>query len=157
MKNKSKLPNKPSELIRLALSDLEKVEKTKGYQIDMGDWHEPTLDEKGQPVCSVCFAGAVLAGTLKTPKQRSLEPYEIEDESVRVKLCAIDSLRLGFVYESLQYLEICTEADKEISHRAWEAMENKEFDRKIIPYEIDKAKFKKQMRHLATRLEEAGA
>lgn len=39
------LPDKPSDLIELALSDLEKCEKDDGtYQIEMGEWHTSPVD-----------------------------------------------------------------------------------------------------------------
>ena len=52
------LPDKPSELIRLALSDLEKCEGDSRYEVDMNEWHVPT--QKGH-VCYVCLAGSVMA------------------------------------------------------------------------------------------------
>lgn len=51
-----KLPGKPSELIRLALSDFIAAEKK--FEINMSRWY--VVNGK----CSVCFAGAVMAGTL---------------------------------------------------------------------------------------------
>lgn len=56
----TQLPDKPSELIRLAVADLERAEASPDYIIDMGCWHEPIPNG----LCAVCFAGAVIAGTL---------------------------------------------------------------------------------------------
>jgi hypothetical protein len=39
-KSKVKLPKKPSALLRLALADLEKAEKSPRVKINMGEWHE---------------------------------------------------------------------------------------------------------------------
>lgn len=38
------LPDKPSELIRLAIKDLETCEASEKYAIFMGAWHEPVDD-----------------------------------------------------------------------------------------------------------------
>ena len=55
----SELPDKPSELIRLALADLRKCEADPRYLIDMAQWHRPVTSE----LCHVCLAGAVMART----------------------------------------------------------------------------------------------
>lgn len=69
-----KLPNKLSELIRLAMKDLELVENDEKYKVDMdmGSWHFPWFSEEAEhfdvddevEVCNVCLAGAVMAKTL---------------------------------------------------------------------------------------------
>lgn len=65
MKN-TQLPDKPSELIRLALKDLRKTERQFWkYKIDMDIWHSGKTSTLSR--CSVCLAGAVMAQTLKTP------------------------------------------------------------------------------------------
>lgn len=56
----TQLPDKKSELIRLAIADLEKCEQDPNYTIDMTRWHEPRYDG----VCQVCLAGSVMAKTL---------------------------------------------------------------------------------------------
>ena len=53
------LPNKKSELLTLALRDLEVVEKDNKYTVDMGDYYHQTMNS-----CYVCLAGAVMANTL---------------------------------------------------------------------------------------------
>lgn len=60
---KDPLPNKPSELIAIALADLIKVEKSKKFRVAMGAWH---WTPPGSNVCHVCLAGAVMACTLKS-------------------------------------------------------------------------------------------
>ncbi len=55
------LPDKLSELILVALEDLEACEADPKYKINMDVWYEP----KGKR-CHVCFAGAVMAN--KAPK-----------------------------------------------------------------------------------------
>lgn len=57
------LPDKLSDLLELALGDLEKVEAMpEVYEVDMSDWHLPQRDEFGGRCgrCTVCLAGAVI-------------------------------------------------------------------------------------------------
>lgn len=57
MAKRKKLPEKLSELIEVALNDLDLCEKDPRYKIDMWNWHRPNSH------CSVCFAGSVMAKT----------------------------------------------------------------------------------------------
>ena len=64
----SKLPNKPSAMIRLALHDVAAVLKAKKAKINMNYWMVQDLPKKpggkaGR--CEVCFGGAVMMQTLK--------------------------------------------------------------------------------------------
>lgn len=59
--NEKLLPDKPSELLRLAIADLRSVAKDSRYRVAMSEWHNPTL---GRSACYVCLAGAVMATTL---------------------------------------------------------------------------------------------
>jgi len=54
-------PARPSELLALALRDIEWVEKNPKYDIDMTIWFSR---------CSVCFAGAVMVRRFKIPDDR---------------------------------------------------------------------------------------
>lgn len=58
-------PTKVSELIALALHDLELTEKDPDYIIRMSVWHEIGEEDKK---CEVCLAGAIIAQTLKVNK-----------------------------------------------------------------------------------------
>ena len=72
----AELPDKLSALIRLALNDLRKAEKMEKVQIDMSvffsvdsddelyDRNPPRQIPDEHKVCSVCFAGTVMIGTL---------------------------------------------------------------------------------------------
>lgn len=92
------LPNKPSELIRLALSDLEKCQKMKSRGINMTTWR--SVEKNG--VCYVCFAGAVMDRTLKLKDTNLLDlPSKIKD-----KLIALNYFRQGLVYYGLISLGI---------------------------------------------------
>jgi len=63
------LPKKLSDRVLLALKDFEACEASPNYTIYMGRWHRPIDDG-----CSVCFAGAVMAGTLDISAQLDASP-----------------------------------------------------------------------------------
>ena len=92
------LPDKLSDLLELALSDLEKVEALPKYKVDMMQWHTNIGD-----VCAVCLAGSVLAMTGKMEYglnySASMLPRPIAD-----KLLALNALREGNVYAAEFYL-----------------------------------------------------
>lgn len=132
------LPNKPSELIALALHDLELAEKSDDYDINMYCWHAP--DSRSRK-CSVCLAGAVLAFSLGYPKY---SPWD-EDKPMREKskMFALDRLRCGSIYDGLIYLGI----------RHPEGMIN---SMHVTPYEINPRLFKRDMMTIVTKLQENG-
>ena len=94
------LPNKPSDLISVALSDLRKVESDEWYAVRMGVWHEPQ-----ERACAVCFAGAVMAMTLHVPINTATNPDEFK-WALRRKLRALDAFRRGELYEAYSALGI---------------------------------------------------
>lgn len=95
-----KLPNKPSALIRLAVHDLELTMQDKEhYKIDMDDWHQPN----GK--CSVCFAGGVMAQSLKQSPFSSVVPSDF-DMNTHIKLLAINEFREGYICNGLNLLGI---------------------------------------------------
>ena len=90
MTKDSKLPNKLSALIRVALVDLKECEADDKYIINMENWHVPL--DKG--TCSLCFAGAVMAKTLGARIHTGLDPSDFDDS---LKLRALDYVRAGTV------------------------------------------------------------
>ncbi len=66
------LPQQPSKLIRVALKDFAKVERSARFKINMQNW---VYKKNGKP-CEVCLAGAVMVGTLKQPVPRKLDKDE---------------------------------------------------------------------------------
>jgi hypothetical protein len=86
------LPDKLSDLLELALSDLEKVEALPKYKVDMMQWHTSIGG-----VCAVCLAGSVLEYGRNI--SASMLPRPIAD-----KLLAVDALREGRVYAAEFYL-----------------------------------------------------
>ena len=132
------LPDKPSELIRLALADLALCAADPNYRIDMEEWHKP---EYG--VCHVCLAGAVMAKSLNAPPADQLYSYNFP--SSHKKLFVLNDLRNGLVWRAIDGLGI------DLSNRGHDA-----HDRKITPYRTDPGAFMADMRQLADDLEAAG-
>jgi len=133
----SVLPDRPSELIRVALDDLEKCEADPRYETHMYSWHDPH-DGK----CLVCMAGAVMAKRLGAPPALSLAPYSYDFQTAR-KLRAIDYGRCGLLDEMLFQLNI--ERPKELPSYI-----------DVAYYDDDPAAFKSDMRKLAELLEAHG-
>lgn len=138
MKTKtSQLPNKPSELIRVALKDLKKAERSPRYKINMDVWHMPN----GK--CSVCFAGGVMAFSCKASPEEECT-YEDFSRSARRKFLFLNSARQGKMGSAFEDLG-----------RSF--FKGELFTRKIVSYMgKGKAKFKQQMSQLATDLAKAG-
>lgn len=130
-----KLPSIPSQLIRLAIKDLEKVEKMKTRKVHMGNWH---VAEDG--ICYVCLAGAVMDQTLKSDPKKNIDPFETD---FPYQLQALNNFRRGLCGEGFRHLKL----DK---------IEGVKFSRKITFYEYSPTKFKKEMLKLASDLEEKG-
>lgn len=96
---KSKLPDKASDLLELALNDLEACEQDKeNYQVTMSQWHT------GEDICRVCLAGSVIAKSLNIPKWLKTNPDKF-DRGIRRKLKALDALRLGDIESALYLLK----------------------------------------------------
>ena len=141
MKNKITLPNKPSELIRLALHDLELCEKDKRYLIDMDDWHINDTSD----LCCVCLAGSVMAKSLKANFYATLGP-EIYNKSTKLKLFALDDFRTGDIRDGVEILfRITKNSQVDLPP-----------DRDICDYDKDPNKFKRDMRKLANEFESVG-
>lgn len=98
----NKLPNKPSQLLEVALSDLAKVERSKKYRVKMNAYHEPC-----GKICQVCLAGAVMAKTLDVDKSLFKRPWSFNTATSK-KLHALDALRLGDIGGAFTELGIKT-------------------------------------------------
>lgn len=137
MKTKTpQLPNKPSELIRVAIADLKKAEKSRLYKIDMGTWHEPN----GK--CAVCFAGSVMAFSCKANPKEEYVGTEWGKLNER-KFEALNAFRRGCCNWAFNDMRLSITAGEK-------------FKREIIPYEKSPKIFKQQMSQLATDLAKAG-
>jgi hypothetical protein len=100
------LPDKPSDLLELAVRDCAAVKKRKGYAFSMSTWHMPSTEHG---VCYVCMAGAIMACTLKARKQNYSEPDDF-DRNTTNKLLAVDAMRTGDLQYAFSLLRV--EADR---------------------------------------------
>lgn len=146
------LPDIPSELIRVALSDLEKCELDDRYVIDMKCWHSPNYQysSKQRPMkCHVCLSGAIMAKQYNLNNNDYYSPAFLP-KAYR-KLMAIDSFCNGYVLAGLLDLGY-KQKDLESNIGNLKSLDNVN----IIPYNEDQSKFKEQMNELADFLEENG-
>jgi hypothetical protein len=142
IKPAKELPSKPSELIRVALEDLEKIEKNPRYAVDMDDWHVPARGVwNASATCKVCFAGAVMACRFGADPKSFCYPSDFERSETN-KLFALNALRLGMITDGLEYLGV-------------EPMPSIE-DKDVARYEVDPELFKKDMQSLSEDLEKIG-
>lgn len=93
------LPDKLWQMLDLALADLEAIERQKSkYVVDMQTYHDVWTVQEGRKrvkKCAVCFAGAVMACSLKvSPTETNLEPGDFP-EFIEWKLDAVDIARSG--------------------------------------------------------------
>ena len=115
-----RLPDKPSELLILAMEDIERVEADPRYKIDMGSWHEPN----GK--CKVCAAGSVMAKTLKLPinVNSDYEGCHVEtneqnvdfDSDTERKLAAINSFRCGDMYDGFKKMNLSSKIPRSFQY-----------------------------------------
>ena len=88
MKN---LPDLPSELIRVALADLKKVEQMPDeFTVNMAEWVVYSCDQ-----CSVCLAGAVMTQSLGSNQQNGMDVPSCYDPTIADKLSALNYFRIG--------------------------------------------------------------
>lgn len=133
------LPDKPSELIRLAIADLEKVEKRPDlYTVNMDMWHRPRRGPR--ETCAVCLAGAVMAGSLKIPSDHEMLPANFSVDT-RDKLRALDLFRFGAVSPAAREMGYQTKLTG---------------NRRVTPYEVSPYDFKMDMLGMADAFESEG-
>lgn len=145
MKTKTRLPDKLSELLRVALVDLEKCEDDSRYFINMDVWHSGAFGG----ICHVCLAGSVMAQSIGLDRTEFKYPGSLGDRSVVGKLRAINFLRMGEVGSALAVLRDC-DADRIIGRGHALDRDN------IALYQWQSTQFKADMRQLADDLEAAG-
>lgn len=134
------LPNKPSELLNLALNDLELCEKDSKYVINMGTWHLPEEED-----CLVCLAGAVMAKSLDCDIDAEISPSEMKLlASDQAKLNALDRVIKGDVGG---FLGGCGVDRLRASQYAYIS---------VIFYDDNPVLFKETLRDLAGELKEDG-
>jgi hypothetical protein len=143
------LPDKPSELIRLAIGDLCKVEKNPIYRINMNVWHSPNYKDM---ICEVCLAGAVMAGSLDANPSFLTSPLDYCEPSIYCKLQALDKFRRGTFLEGVSYLERAGAISSDERVKLEELLGAKPHER----HEENSAQFKSDMLALANFFESHG-
>lgn len=136
-KPRKTLPQKPSELIRLALRDLSLIEKDPHYEINMSVFHSYYGG-----TCAVCFAGAVMAKTLGSNFHYRVAPHDFNSKTANA-LRALDAFRVGDIELGLIYLR------KELPKTMR--------DTYAVPeYEYSPVRFRRALVRLADRFERNG-
>lgn len=85
-----KLPDKPSEVLGVAIEDVKKCYADPRYVVDMGHWH--TEFENG---CHVCLGGSVIAQRLRPDLGDCFYPERVHCPHARSKLRFLDNVRKG--------------------------------------------------------------
>lgn len=128
-----KLPRRPSALIRLAIQDLCKAEKSPKYKVDMDHWF---IRRENAP-CKVCLAGSVVAFSLNAAFE---DIWALEEH---LAFYALDVFRKGNIGEAFYWLGF------KLPYHFKEKVE-------ITPYDVNPRKFKSDMRSLASALAKEG-
>ena len=92
------LPDRPSELLQLALDDLRKCEADPRFKIDMSQWVTPVNE-----VCYVCLAGSVMIQELGASPEKWCAPLHFQ-YGVSDKLWALNQFRLGLLCSAYKFL-----------------------------------------------------
>lgn len=151
----------PSRRIELALADMDAVEGSPIYTIDMGTWHAPDLRSG---TCTVCLAGAILANRHPIrPDQVYVGPFDADGPGEFATstqwdriLCSIDELRNGFVDGFLiEDGRVCDLAVEDFVMRHGPEDLCDPFPG-YVPYDADPAAFKSWAHNIAGKLAAAG-
>ena len=139
---------KPSELIRHALKDLEKVEEDPAYIVDMDEWHAHFPEDETPWTCSVCLAGAVMAKTLGLQRNEHSSPWTLRDngdicDREMKALLALDFFRVGSFNRGLVEMEAISAGHHVIADHH-------------ISYAHSPAEFRANMEQAARQLEARG-
>lgn len=149
------LPDKPSELILLALEDLKQAIKD-GCVVDMSSWHYTqslqgqTIDADGllveeytKSVCQVCLAGAVMRRGVED--NISCQPTFFP-KKVEYKLLALDYFRVGNVLTGVERMGLPYSDDLNAIHNTTT----------ICYYKNSPKRFRQDLTKLAKRLAKIG-
>lgn len=103
--NNDPLPDTLSALLRLAVSDARSLDRDL-YVPNAMDWHKPS----GRGTCSICAAGAILAGTLGIGRHQLYDPARampIKASAVIAnKLDAVEYVRHGRIPKALAVMGV---------------------------------------------------
>lgn len=151
----AQLPAKPSDLIDLGLKDLAAIEANEAYRVDMNDWHEPHLelfttegDSKATDVCLVCFAGAIMANTMKFDAARSFSPTDAPNQGDRSRLMSLNAFRQGYVEDGLDHFDV--------DSTVYDGPDGLPSYIEVVPYADNSDLFKRDMTAMSMKLKAAG-
>lgn len=139
-------PKKLSTAMRLALHDLALVERSKKYKVNMGVWHTSSPlpgFNSDRKYCHVCFAGSIMAKTLKANPEDELQGVEFGQEWSDV-FDALNSARKGFVSDALY----------DMNRDGGKFYENQNFN--VESYAQNPKKWRKDMWKIVRELEKVG-
>jgi hypothetical protein len=108
-KTMKKLSSKLSEAILQALEDLEYCMNDEKYVVNFDSWHNPIktntqqFNKGSEVVCSVCFAGAVMANRLGADFDKVYMPGQFAEAAT---LQALDFIRQGKIHLALMSIFI---------------------------------------------------
>lgn len=157
VKKPLRLPSRLSDLITVALNDLEMIEKSKKYTVKMdSNFH---LFDAVTKKCEVCFAGAFLAKSCGVTPNYSGSNYvsnmfiDHYESSFTRKIRALDLARYGNISGAF-----CVLKNQKIdSHNIQKLKDSGLFDEaNVTDYQYDKGYFKSEMRGIAARLKHIG-
>ncbi len=148
-----RLPEKISDLINMAIDDIEAIEKMENYVIDMGTWHETTKFDDGVEKCAVCMAGAVMVNTLKANYDQTIFPlsYAGNDPYTAQRLMALNSFRIGDLEGGWNDIHENEDGDNDC---VWP--DGLEEDVEVDQYDVNPELFKEQMRNIAKMFADVG-
>lgn len=95
------LPNKPSELLKIAINDFKEVLKDPAYLVNMSDWHKFNGVQ-----CEVCLAGSVIAKTLGMNELKEYTPFSSFGNDNQNKFLALNAIRMGRLKEACTLMGI---------------------------------------------------
>lgn len=156
-------PEKLSAAIRLALHDLEIVEKDPRYSVDMNTWHSGSrYSSDGK--CHVCFAGSVMAVSREFDINYCMDaqgsPWDW-----KLVYHALDEVRRGRVSRALLYMFLLPHNGEDMKNikllngfrdeivRMFFLYDPDLHTVQVTPYDEDPVKFKRDMEMIASRLE----
>lgn len=131
-------PDKPSELILMALEDLEAVERDPEYIVNMDTYHY-----RYPGVCAVCFAGSVMAkrlGANRLGADVEMDLFPSHFAGWVQHLRALNDLRCGLTFDAGMEWIPCKGVHP----------------REVHSYDDDREAFKADMRKLAADYQAIG-
>lgn len=137
------LPDLPSDVLSMALTDLEAVERDPRYEICMLSWHDYYESTKK---CAVCLAGALMVG-MGLPHDADMGdeengPFRPREWSM---FYMINEFRRGHLHQGLRDVAV-SDGARELVPRMVQ----------VVPYVSNPEKFREQMRGIVETLRAAG-